>query len=171
MGGSSSSCGTCNARICNYHKSGGYGIKNAAAIINTDTQKKELGTVLTAFVNDTTSPLQYFRTGVDPSSNGSSQAALNALRNKITSATPIVGLKIKPFCVDIKNSYTEGFVAEPFTLNGSESRVYSIISCVLIGIILLIFIGYLVYRYIMCPCRKRREKELQEAEKALEYIT
>lgn len=171
--GSGSPC-TCNTRVCNYHRESSIGFDTEGAKITKTTQTDALVNVLKPFVDAEKSPLSYFKTGIDPNVDGSSRKAFIALREKIQSATQTPGLKITPFCIDIDKSYntiSEKFVAEKYSPIESSSNVYSIISCVLIGILLLIFIGYLVYRCINCPCKKKQEKELQEAEKALEYTT
>ena len=168
MGGSS--C-TCNARVCNYNKKGGYGFDNESALISTVTQKTALTDIILKFVDTKDTPLDYFKTTLDSGGNSKSSAAFAALRNNIAAASQTEGLEANVFCIDENEKpYTD----EPETFTPSEcksSRVYSIIFCVLIGIILLIFIGYLVYRYINCPYRKRREKELRETDKSLEYTT
>lgn len=170
--GTASPC-TCNYRICNYHKENGYGFKTGAPVIDKSKQIDALNNVLAAFMDHEKSPMDYFKTAVKkkPNTDTDSTIALNDLRDKIQSATQTPNLNIVPFCINISDSYksaSEKFIAEKYTpIECKSSRIYSILSCVLIGIILLIFIGYLVYRYINCPCRKRREKELREAEKAL----
>lgn len=190
MGGGSS-C-TCNVRVCNYNKKGGYTVKQEGAKIDTSTQVNDLKTTLNKFMVDKDSQSEYFKTGVKATPNETvSQAALNKLRNTISSVTPIAGLTLNSFCVNLTDSYNEPstttttqdttesiakFTAlKPSTLEGytmiKPKPTYSTIICVIAAVIMFTFIGYLIYRYINCPCRKRREKELQEAEKSLEYTT
>lgn len=188
MGGGSSSC-TCNVRICNYHKKGGYGFNTEKEKINTKTQVEDLKNTLEDFMDPEDSPSSYLRTGVRApwsSDESASQSALNKLRNTIASVTPIEGLTMDAFCVNVTDSYKKTTpkpitqtptpsTSEPFALEGytmiKPKPTCSAIICIITAIIVFTFIGYLVYRYINCPCRKRREKELREAEKSLKYTT
>ena len=176
--GSSSPC-TCNARVCNYHKKDSYGFDTGGAKIDENIQKEALKKTLSTFVDDISSPTAYFRTGVQTGSNESaSHAALNKLRNIISSVTPIDGLTMDAFCVNVADSYDETssqtppepFISEGYTLIKSKQDVYSVIIGIIIAIALFAIVGFIIYRYITCPCRKKHEKEMREAE-ALEYTT
>lgn len=165
--GSSSPC-TCNARVCNYHKQGGYGFATERANIDTKTQLMDLKNTLSTFMNDISSPTALLRTGVQTGSNESaSQAALNKLRNTIASVTPIEGLTLDSFCVNITDSYnntSDNPVSEGYTVIKPKQNICSVIICVIIAIALFTVAGFIIYSYITCPCRKRHEKELQEVE-------
>ena len=164
MGGSS--C-TCNVRVCNYNKKNGYGVTQEGAKINTRTQVEYLKNTLSDFMNSSKSPSEYFKTGGTVSQN-----ALNSLRKSISMVTPIVGLALDSFCINLTDSYNkttkpakqpEPFVSEGYTMIKPKSDCSAII-CIIAAIIAFTFIGYFIYRYITCPCRKQHEKELQEAE-------
>ncbi len=170
--GSSSPC-TCNVRVCNYHKQGGYGFENEKANINTKTQVEDLKNTLTKFMDDLSSPTTYFRTGVQSTPGvTASQAALNKLRNTIASVTPIEGLTMDSFCVNVADSYEKPsaqqfqpseMLKEGYALINPPNSSCSTLICIIIGIILFSLAIYFIYRYINCPCRKRNEKALQEA--------
>ena len=158
MGGSSS-C-TCNTRICNYHKQGGYGFPTGEAVITDAKQQDSLvDHIIKPFMNG---------------DKAVSQEALNTLRGDIAKASAVNGLELNQLCVEINKSYNgtkdtfksatkEGYTAVKPTC-GAIIRIIT-------TIVVFTFIGYLVYRYINCPCRKQHEKELREAEKTLEYTT
>lgn len=171
MGGSS--C-TCNVRVCNYNKKDGYGVTQEGAKINARTQVNDLKNTLSNFMDYRKSPSDYLRTGVN--SGTVSQNALNNLRKSISMVTPIVGLALDSFCINLTDSYNkttkpattpskqpEPFVSEGYTMIKPKSDCSAII-CIIAAIIVFTFIGYFIYRYITCPCRKQHEKELQEAE-------
>lgn len=167
--GSSGSC-TCNARVCNYHKKGGYGFNTAGENIKKDTQLNGLKDTLSTFMDYVSSPTAYLKTGVQSASNKItvSQEALNKLSNTIASVTPIEGLTMDAFCVNVADSY-EKTTTEPFTLEGytvikPKQDICSVIICIIIAVTLFAIGGYFIYRYITCPCRKQHEKELREAE-------
>lgn len=173
MGGGSS-C-TCNVRVCNYNKKGGYGVTQEGVKIKPETQVTSLKETLGNFMHPKNSPMDYFKTDVNAGTV--SQNALNNLRNAISSVTPIDGLTLNSFCINLTDSYnkttkptstpskpsTEPFVLEGYTMIKPKSDCSAII-CIIAAIIAFTFIGYLIYRYITCPCRKRHEKELREAE-------
>ena len=176
MGGGSS-C-TCNVRVCNYNKKGGYGLPPEGANINSSTQVNSLKDTLTNFMHPKNSPTDYFKTDVTATSAETvSQAALNDLRNTISRVTPIEGLTLDSFCINLTDSYNETtksktvqskpsaepFVSEGYTMIKPKSDCSAII-CIIAAIIAFTFIGYFIYRYITCPCRKKHEKELREAE-------
>lgn len=171
MGGGPSSC-TCNARVCNYHKKDGYGLPQEEAEISSTTQKNGLKETLNNFMDPKNSPTDYFKTEVNITpTETASYSALNKLRNNISSVTPIAGLTMDSFCVNVEDSYNktstkplaETFVSEGYTMIKPKPTCSAIIY-IIAAIIVFTFIGYLVYRYITCPCRKRHERELQEAE-------
>ena len=158
MGGSS--C-TCNARICNYHKQNGYGFPTGEAVI-TDAKQQDY------LIDGIIKPF------MDKDKSSVSQEALNKLRDAIAKASTVTGLELNQLCVEIDDSYSE----TKDTFKSATKEGYTAVKptcgaivCIIAAIIAFTFIGYLVYRYINCPCRKKREKELREAEKSLEYTT
>ena len=156
--GSSSPC-TCNVRVCNYHKKGGYGFDTEKEVINAKTQVDDLKNTLSAFMNDETHSAKYFKPV-------ESQTAFNNLRNAIETAVPIDGLTMDPFCVNITDSYkniTENTVSEGYTLIKPKPDICSVLTCIVIIIVLFAFACFVIYRYITCPCRKRHENDLKEA--------
>ena len=159
---------TCNARVCNYHKQGGYGFATEGATFDTKMQLTDLKGTLSNFMDDMSSPTAYFKTGVQTGSNESaSLAALNKLRNTISGVTPIEGLTLDSFCVNINDSYkntSDSPVSEGYTFIKPKPDTRSVVICVIIAIALFSIVGFIIYRYITCPCRKQHEKERQEAE-------
>ena len=165
--GSASPC-TCNTRICNYHKEDGYGFKNDDPVISETTQLTALSKTLSAFMSPSKSPVAYLNTdGTNPS-----QKAINALRNSIASVSPIEGLSLQPFCINLTDSYekkasdptTPPATKEGYTSIKPASHTCSVIICIIIGIILFGFACYIVYSYVSCPCRKKHENDLREAQ-------
>ena len=156
--GSGSPC-TCNARICNYHKQSGYGFSTGEAVI-TDAKQQDylIDSIIKPFMNN---------------DKAASQAALNELRDAIAKSSAVNGLELNQLCVEINKSYN----GTKDTFKSATKEGYTAVkpTCgaiiyIIVAIVVFTFIGYLIYRCINCPCRKKREKELQEAE-ALEYIT
>ena len=160
--GSSSPC-TCNARVCNYHKENGYGFDTEKAVISGSTQLAALSKTLTSFMSPNDSPVEYLNTnGTNPS-----KKAINALRNSIASVSPMQGLSLQPFCIDLTTSYEEKetySAKEGYTSIKPASHMCSVIVCIIIGIILFGFACYIVYSYVSCPCRKKHENDLRETQ-------
>ncbi len=157
---------TCNARICNYHKSGGYSVDQGEAIVTLDKQRMWLNDKLKVFMGENS--LDYFKS----TNSTAAVMAFNTLRENIKTVTPIEGLEMQTFCVDVEDSYTK-LNAQKFQPSKTIKEGYapinpptsscSTIICIIVGIILFGLAVYAVYKYINCPCRKRNEKALQEA--------
>jgi hypothetical protein len=159
---------TCDARLCNYNKEGGYGFDTKGALIDPSKNLKIVSEKLNILMDPgSKDSLNYFKT-----SSSTSAQAFNALRENIRNAAPIPGLTMQAFCVDVEDSYKK-LSAQKFQPSETIKEGYapinpptsscSTIICIIVGIILFGLAIYAVYKYINCPCRKRNEKALQEA--------
>jgi hypothetical protein len=163
----SSAC-TCDARICNYYKKNSSNEVIYTHINDNESRKQNkahLNDTLTHFMHPKNSELNYFKT----TSSTASKEALNTLRKNISSVTPIKGLTMDHYCIDINNVYAKSDQKIPTnsTIEGyvkikPRSSTYIAIICTVLAILLFVSAGYVIYRYISCPCKKRNEKALQD---------